>query len=178
MHYKALKKPRDPAAFIADLQRRHTTVLDRLDEAMRKGTTGGVKITRKKGESWISVPPLGKQKEPTGLKALKAEISRRWGVIDLLDVLKDVAHVTSCTDAFTSVASRTVIDPAVIQRRLLLCLYGLGTMSGSSGWLTAWPRPRCRPGSLTTRRRCDEPAGCSSTPTTCARRSASSSTQP
>ncbi|MFG1687834.1 Tn3 family transposase [Nonomuraea sp. NPDC049269] len=97
---------------------------------MRKGTTGGVKITRKKSEPWISVPPLGKQEEPTGLKALKAEISRRWGVIDLLDVLKDVAHVTDYTDAFTSVASRIVIDPAVLQRRLLLCLYGLGTNVG------------------------------------------------
>ncbi|KAB8191965.1 hypothetical protein FH608_028920 [Nonomuraea phyllanthi] len=36
----------------------------------------------------ISVPPLGKQEEPAGLKALKQEISRRWGVIDLLDVLE------------------------------------------------------------------------------------------
>ncbi len=130
VHYEALKKPRDPAAFLADLQRRHTAALDRLEGAMRKGTTGGVKITRKKGEPWISVPPLVKQEEPTGLKALKAEISRRWGVIDLLDVLKDVAHVTGYTSAFTSVASRTVIDEAVLQRRLLLCLYGLGTNVG------------------------------------------------
>ncbi|MEU6409104.1 Tn3 family transposase [Microbispora sp. NPDC046933] len=97
---------------------------------MRKGTTGGVKITRKKGEPWISVPPLDKQEEPAGLKALKAEISRRWGVIDLLDVLKDVAHVTGYTAAFTSVASHTVIEEAVLQRRLLLCLYGLGTNVG------------------------------------------------
>ncbi|MER7363058.1 Tn3 family transposase [Nonomuraea wenchangensis] len=109
---------------------RRAAALDRLDKALRKDTTGGVKISRKKGEPWISVPPLGKQEEPVGLKALKAEISRRWGVIDLLDVLKDVAHVTDYTDAFTSVASRIVIDPAVLQRRLLLCLYGLGTNVG------------------------------------------------
>ncbi|WP_051753584.1 Tn3 family transposase [Streptosporangium amethystogenes] len=127
VHYEALSKPRGPATFIADLQRRHTAALDRLDKAIRKDTTGGVKITRKKGEPWISVPPLGKQEEPACLKALKVEISRRWGVIDLLDVLKDVAHVTGYTTAFTSVASRTVTDPAVVQRRLLLCLYGLGT---------------------------------------------------
>ncbi|MFI7640499.1 Tn3 family transposase [Nonomuraea sp. NPDC049400] len=130
VHYEALSKPRDPAAFIADLQRRHTAALNRLETALRKGTTGGVTITRKKGEPWISVPPLDKQEEPTGLKALKAEISRRWGVIDLLDVLKDVAHVTGYTAAFTSVASRTVIEEAVLQRRLLLCLYGLGTNVG------------------------------------------------
>ncbi|GAA2208290.1 hypothetical protein GCM10009850_037480 [Nonomuraea monospora] len=130
VHYEALAKPRDPAAFIADLQRRHTAALNRLESALRKGTTGGVAITRRKGEPWISVPPLDKQEEPTGLKALKAEISRRWGVIDLLDVLKDVAHVTGYPAAFTSVASRTVTEEAVLQRRLLLCLYGLGTNVG------------------------------------------------
>lgn len=62
------------------------------------------------------------------LKALKEEITRRWGVIDLLDVLdvlKDVAHVTGFTTEFTSVVSRTVTDAEVLQRRLLLCLYGL-----------------------------------------------------
>ncbi|MEV3986728.1 Tn3 family transposase [Nonomuraea sp. NPDC049758] len=130
VHYEALAKPRDTAVFIADLQRRHTAALDRLETALRKGTTGGVTITRKKGEPWISVPPLDKQEEPVGLKALKAEISRRWGVIDLLDVLKDVAHVTGYTAAFTSVASRTVTEEEVLRRRLLLCLYGLGTNVG------------------------------------------------
>ncbi|GIH61784.1 hypothetical protein [Microbispora siamensis] len=58
----------------------------RHDRAMRRSTwvtsrASGwwrVEITRKKGERWISVPSLDKQEEPAGLKALKAEISRRW----------------------------------------------------------------------------------------------------
>ncbi|ACZ85020.1 DUF4158 domain-containing protein [Streptosporangium roseum] len=130
VHYEALSKPRDPAAFIADLQRRHLAALDRLNTAMGSDTTGGVKLTRRKGEPWISVPPLNRRPEPTGLVALKEEISRRWGVIDLLDVLKDVDHVTGFTKEFTSVASRTITHPDVLQRRLLLCLYGLGTNVG------------------------------------------------
>ncbi|MFI0487471.1 Tn3 family transposase [Actinomadura sp. 9N215] len=130
VHYQALSKPRDAAAFIADLQKSHVAALHRLNEALRAGTTGGVRITRKKGEPWISVPPVARQPEPANLRALKEEISRRWGVVDLLDVLKDVAHVTGFTSDFTSVASRTVTDAAVLQRRLLLCLYGLGTNIG------------------------------------------------
>jgi TnpA family transposase len=130
VHYEALSKPRDPAEFITDLQKRHVAALNRLHQALRKGTTGGVKITRKKGEPWIAVPPVTRQPEPASLKALKEEISRRWGVIDLLDVLKDVDHVTGFTADFTSVASRTVTDAEVLQRRLLLCLYGLGTNVG------------------------------------------------
>ncbi|MBT2232138.1 hypothetical protein [Nonomuraea sp. NEAU-A123] len=64
VHYEVLSKPRDPAAFIADPQRRHTADLDRLETAMRRGTTGGAKITRKRGEPWISASPLNKQQEP------------------------------------------------------------------------------------------------------------------
>jgi hypothetical protein len=76
------------------------------------------------------LPPVGKQPEPVNLCRLKEEISRRWGVIDLLNVIKDVDHVTGFTGDFISVASRTVTDPAVLQHRLLLCLYGLGTNVG------------------------------------------------
>ena len=130
VHYEALSKPRDPQAFIADLQKRHTAALDKLNRALKKGTAGGVKITAKKGEPWISVPPVAKQPEPGNLKALKEEISRRWGVIDLLNLLKDVDHVTGFTGDFSSVASRTITDPGVLPRRLLLCLYGLGTNVG------------------------------------------------
>jgi hypothetical protein len=130
VHYQALSKPRDPAEFIASLQKRHVAALGRLDTALRKGTAGGVKITVKKGEPWISVPPVARQGEPENLKALKEEISRRWGVIDLLNLLKDVDHVTGFTADFSSVASRTTLDEDTLRRRLLLCLYGLGTNVG------------------------------------------------
>ncbi|MEN3538012.1 hypothetical protein AAH991_23055 [Microbispora sp. ZYX-F-249] len=47
-------------------------------------------ITRRKGEPWISVPPLGKRIEPENLEALKEEIRGDppplGGVIDLLDL--------------------------------------------------------------------------------------------
>jgi TnpA family transposase len=54
----------------------------------------------------------------------------RWGVIDLLNLIKDVDHVTGFTADFSSVASRTVTDPDTLRRRLLLCLFGLGTNMG------------------------------------------------
>ncbi|MER7210442.1 hypothetical protein ABT340_25540 [Streptosporangium sp. NPDC000239] len=58
------------------------------------------------------------------------EITRRWGVIDLLDLVKNVDHATKFTGEFTSVASRTVTDAKVLRRRLLLCTFVLGTNSG------------------------------------------------
>jgi TnpA family transposase len=130
VHYQALSKPRDPADFIADLKKRHVAALDRLNNGLKKSTTGGVKITKKNGEPWISVPPAGKQAEPENLEKLKEEIARRWGVIDLLDLIKNVDHATQFTGELTSVASRTVTDADVLRRRLLLCMFGLGTNMG------------------------------------------------
>ena len=130
IHYQALSKPREPAAFITRLKEQHVAALCRLNDALRDGATGGVKITRRRGEPWISVPHIAKQPEPANLKALKEEIARRWGVIDLLNLIKDADHVTGFTNEFTSVASRQITDPEVLRRRLLLVLFGLGTNMG------------------------------------------------
>ena len=130
VHYQALGKPRDPAAFIAGLKERHAVALGRLNDALAQGSTGGVTITTRRGEPWISVPHIARQPEPENLKALKEEIARRWGVIDLLNLIKDADHVTGFTREFTSIASRQVTDPETLRRRLLLVLFGLGTNMG------------------------------------------------
>ena len=108
VHYQALGKPRDPGAFIADLRQRHAAALGRLNDALAGGTAGGVTITTRRGEPWIGVPHVPRQPEPANLKALKEEIARRWGFIDLLNLVKDADHVTGLTREFTSVASRQV----------------------------------------------------------------------
>jgi hypothetical protein len=81
-----------------------------------------VKVTTRKGEPWVTVPKLEKLDEPTGLAALKEEVVRRWGVLDLLDVLKNADFATGFTDEFASVAAYERIDRATLQRRLLLAL--------------------------------------------------------
>jgi hypothetical protein len=61
--------------------------------------------------------------EPSNLAAVKDEVIRRWGNLDLLDVLKDADFLTEFSTEFTSVASREVIDRDTLRRRLLLCLF-------------------------------------------------------
>ncbi|MFB7868036.1 Tn3 family transposase [Streptomyces sp. NPDC056069] len=100
--------------------------------ALELGTTGGVDIVKKHGEPWIKVSPLGKQEQPSSLVALKAEIERRWGTIDLIDILKEAEFATGFTSEFTSVATREAVPKAVLRRRLLrlLVLFALGTNMG------------------------------------------------
>jgi hypothetical protein len=82
------------------------------------------------GSPWVSVPKLDKLPEPKNLQALKAEVQRRWGTIDLLDILKDTAFITGFTDMFVSVATRETLPKQTLTRRLLLCLFALGTNMG------------------------------------------------
>lgn len=76
------------------------------------------------------MPRLGRQPEPEHLAALKDEVVRRWGTLDLLDVLKDADFLAEFTSEFTSVATREAIDRHTLRRRLLLCLFALGTNMG------------------------------------------------
>ncbi|SFO06956.1 Transposase and inactivated derivatives, TnpA family [Streptomyces sp. cf124] len=130
VHYDAIRQPQDPEKFIETLQKRLREALTRFDTALELGTTGGVDIVKKHGEPWIKVSPLGKQDEPENLVALKAEIERRWGTIELIDILKEAEFATGFTGEFTSVATREAVPKAVLRRRLLLVLFALGTNMG------------------------------------------------
>lgn len=130
VHYDALSRPLDPAEFVAALKSRHAAALEMLDTALAEGTTGGVRITTRSGKPWISVPKVEKLPEPPNLGALKDEVERRWGTIDLLDVFKEAALLTGFDEEFPSVASREVTDPETLRRRLLLVLFALGTNLG------------------------------------------------
>ncbi len=126
-HYASLGKPLDPAAFIAELQgemRRELTALNGqlpklawVDIAER--STGAIRLT-----------PLDAVPEPRNLRRLKAEVTRRWGVVHLLDMLKEADLRIGFTGEFTPVGTREVLARDVLQRRLLLAIYGYGTNTG------------------------------------------------
>jgi len=145
VHYAALRQPTDPTAFVESLRERMTAALGRLDQALVDGTAGGVRIKTRNGEPWISVPKLTALPEPQHLHAIKDEVVRRWGTIDLLDVLKDADFLAAFTTEFTSVASREVLDRATLRRRLLLCAhrcrdvpFGQGALRRGIGGVWCW----------------------------------------
>jgi hypothetical protein len=61
---------------------------------------------RRRGEPWITVPRLDALPEAVNLGKLKDEVIRRWGTLDLLDVLKDSDYLAEFSSEFISVASR------------------------------------------------------------------------
>ena len=130
IHYASLRQPLDPKAFITDLQDRLTASLTTLDQRIANGEAGGVRVTTRHGEPWIAVPTLEPAPEAQTLPAIKQEALRRWGTLDLLDLLKHADAFTDFTNEFTSVASREITNRTVLRRRLLLVLFALGTNMG------------------------------------------------
>ena len=126
-YFHALKQPSDVEVFVANLQQQMNESLTLLDQGFPKNQFVKIKI---KGNARISLSPLVAQNESTNLVRLKAEIHRRWRMTSLLDILKETDFRVDFSNFFTSVSTRETLDKNTLQKRLLLCLYGLGTNTG------------------------------------------------
>ena len=125
--YARLGLPRDGDAFIAGLRAEMAAGLEALNATLPRNPKVRLALHRRHP---IVVTPLPPQPEPPTLEALGAELGRRWPVTGLLDILKEADLRTGFTDAFTTAATREVVERAEVRRRLLFCLYGLGTNAG------------------------------------------------
>ena len=101
--------------------------LEKLNAGIPKNRL--VKILSK-AKGHISVSPLESQPDPINLSGLKAELQRRWPMTGLLDILKETEIRISFTDNFKTLATREVIDKAILRKRLILSLYALGSNAG------------------------------------------------
>ncbi len=126
-YYAALRLPIEAERFTAALRERMKETLEMLDEGLPQNTK--VRIT-KRGGGWIKVSPLERLPAPLNLDAIKAELVRRWPMTSLLDMLKEADLRVGFTDVFESPGVRETLPRETLQKRLLLCLYGLGTNTG------------------------------------------------
>ncbi|SHK62484.1 Transposase and inactivated derivatives, TnpA family [Paramaledivibacter caminithermalis DSM 15212] len=126
-NYKALKHPLDGEKFISSLKESMHEALSMFNNGLPKNSK--VKLSERAG-GWITLSPLDPQPEPQNLFRVKAEVSRLWPMTNLLDVLKEADLRLSFTDHFKTMTSREQLDRSIIQKRLILALYGLGTNTG------------------------------------------------
>jgi TnpA family transposase len=126
-YYEALRQPLDVESFIGDLQQQMTLELEELDRTLPKNQK--VRLLNR-GGGWISLTPLDAQPEPRNLNQLKAAVFNRWPMTSLLDILKETDLRVGFTNHFKSATAWEVLDRPTLQKRLLLCLYALGTNTG------------------------------------------------
>ena len=126
-YYAALGQPADAAPSSTALQAELTEALTELDRDIPRNPK--VRHRPAAGGSDLG-HPLEAQPEPR--QPGRAEGGARPPLADdrLLDVLKETDLRVGFTDEFTSAGAREALDRDELRRRLLLCLYGLGTNTG------------------------------------------------
>jgi TnpA family transposase len=127
-YYESLGLRLAADSVIKDLKQSLHNALDQLNQTIPQNPK--VRITNHKGGGWFTVTPLEPQPEPERLAQLKREIAKRWWMIELIDIFKEADLRVDFTDAFQSLGIREQLSREEIQKRLLLCLYGLGTNMG------------------------------------------------
>ncbi len=129
LYYEALGLPLSGKEFVNDLKEQMRQALQSLNDTLPDNDA--VALLPKEG-GWIKVRPYEAQEEPVNLGYLKGHIQQRWWMTSLLDVLKEVDLQVGFTQGFESLTGQQRLSQAELQRRLLLCLFGLGTNTGLS----------------------------------------------
>ena len=128
IYYQALTLPEDVETFISGLQQQMESGLEKLDQGMPKNK--GVAILSKGDKSLIRLSPFDAAPDPINLRQLKGEINRLWYQTSLLDILKETDLRVDFTRNFKSMGTREILGRETLQKRLLLCLFGMGTNTG------------------------------------------------
>lgn len=89
-----------------------------------------VKIKTSKANKNISISPSDAQEAPKNLEALQQEIIKRWSSINLIDILKECDLLINFTNKMETIGRSSKISPRDLRKRLLLCLYGIGSNTG------------------------------------------------
>ncbi len=126
-YYEKLDQPLSAKAFTDQLKQRLKDALAAFNSSVTSNPSVKILDWRK---GWIRLSPLEAQSEPPFLSKLKAEVGRIWAKTDLLDVLKEADLRVNFTAEFKTLAKRQSMAEATLRKRLLLCLFGLGTNIG------------------------------------------------
>lgn len=126
-YYENLGQTTDAVAFTNGLREQLKLALEKLNREMPRNSKARI---LSQGKNRISITPFDPLPDPANLAALKREVSSRWPMTGLLDVLKEADMRIGFTQHFQSVADRQNLDQSSLQRRLLLSLYGMGTNAG------------------------------------------------
>lgn len=127
-YYGELGLPLDPKVYLRSLREELTWSLETFDKTLPKNPR--VKIVPRKDGHRFCISPFEALPDPENLAFLKREVFRRWEGTTLLDVLKEADLRVDFTRHLRSGTDRSHMDADTLRRRLLLCLFGLGTNTG------------------------------------------------
>jgi hypothetical protein len=102
----------DAESFIRKIKQELIQGLEKLNSGMPENEK--VKISTKKN-GWIGLSPLEPQPEPLNLFKVKSELTRRWPMTNLLDILKEADLRIQFSSQFKTTGVRETIDRYTLQ---------------------------------------------------------------
>lgn len=126
-YYGLLGLPLNVNEFIEPRRKELHESLTSLNDSILKNKK--VEIINKDG-GHIKISPYEPQAEPVNIKKLHQAIKKEYGTINLIDILKESDLQIEFTNLMQTVASRENIPREILQFRILLCLYAIGTNTG------------------------------------------------
>ncbi len=129
-YYQMLNLPLKAEEFIKPLQASVDQHLQALNDSILDNTKVSIVATKDSDKGKFKVSPSEAQDQPVNLKALQQAIKRRFSTISLLDILKEADLRINFTQHFHTVSSKESVDKAKLRKRLLLCLYAIGSNTG------------------------------------------------
>lgn len=132
-YYGLLDLPLESGVFVKALRQAMELGLQGLNDNILENPK--VKIVdlkkwKKTKEARIKISPSKPQKSPVHLKMLHQAIKRRWPSTNLLDVLKETDLRIGFTELFNTIGTREALDSKKLRKRLLLCIYAIGSNAG------------------------------------------------
>ena len=127
-YFDLLGLPKDVEKFIEGLQQPLDDNLHELNELILTNPKVVIKDRKKRGS--IKITPSDPQQEPQNLELLKLEIAKLWPNLNLIDILKEADFRIGFTKCLESAATRESINEDALTKRLLLCVFGLGSNTG------------------------------------------------
>jgi TnpA family transposase len=129
-HYRKLRLPLDADVFVDPLKKEMTEALEDFERF--QGDKPDVTIFHPGGgkRGVFKVPKLDKNPEPPIMHDIKTEVQKRWGMLDLLDILVEADRRLDFMRFFHTSAQRQILGPEDLRERMLLTIFSLGTNIG------------------------------------------------
>lgn len=127
-YFTLLHLPAAADIYVDDLKQRMCHHLNELNQGLPNNKK--VKVIIKDGKPWIKITTSDPQVLPEHIDILKTDISKRWSTLNLLDIFKETAIRTQFMQHFHTICDHEILKPETLWKRLLLCLYGIGTNAG------------------------------------------------
>jgi TnpA family transposase len=127
-YYELLNLPIKPKNFISTLKTSLTNSLDVLNATIPNNHL--VEIKKHKTGKNIKLTPSDPQVEPENIVKLQQEINKQWSSIHLIDILKECDLRINFTKELQTIGKGSSIKDFDLQKRLLLCIFGIGSNTG------------------------------------------------